>query len=410
MVLPAHPMRRANWAVSFQYRDFKLLWPSTLLYFVASAMEQLALGWLIFDMTDSAFMVGAAFAVRAAPNLFLGIVSGVVADRMERRLLLRYISVGASIAAGVMALLLLTDVIQVWTVIVLTAVAGSIFVFAQTSAPAYAYDIVGPEHALNGLSLISISHLVGGLAGVLVGGALIGVWGAGAAYLAISASYLAAGIVLLWTRRSERELQFRRESVLRNLVSYIQILRQNRVLLVLMGLVSVSEVFGFTHLTLLPVFAKDVLGVGPLGLGFMYAVAQGSGLVGLAFLASLRDYRRKGLLMFVIAAAAGLVLMAFSLSSNLFFFLGILALVNVCIQSIDTLYKTLMQENVPDEQRGRAMGSWAFSIGLGPAGHLGVGGLASLLGAPGALLVNGAVLVFVSVATATGLPKIRRLR
>ena len=403
-------MRSVNWAVSFQYRDFKLLWPSTLIYYMAFGIEQLAIGWLVFDMTGSAFMVGVAFGVRSSPNFFLGILSGVVADRLERRLLLRFITLCSSITAGLMALLLLADVAQVWMVIALVGVSGSISVFAHTSTPAYAYDIAGPEHALNTLSLIAMGNQAGGLAGVLIGGTLIGVAGPGSAYLAVSVGYLVAGAVLLGIRRSERELQFRRESVLGNLIGYVQIVRQNRVLLVLMCLVSVSEVFGFTHLTLLPVFAKDVLSVGPVGLGFMYAVRQGGGLVGLALLVSLRDYRRKGLLMFVMAAAAGLGLMAFSLSSNLFFFLGVLALVNVCIQAVDALYKTLMQENVSDEQRGRAMGSWIFSIGVAPAGHLGVGGLASLLGAPGALLVNGAVLTFVSLATAIGLPNIRRLR
>ena len=368
------------------------------------------MGWLVFDMTESVFMVGVAFAVRSAPFFFLGIVSGVVADRLERRLLLRFVTLCSSITAGLMAFLLLTDVVQVWTVILLVGVSGSFFVFEQTTAPAYAYDIVGPDRALNSVSLIAMSLQVGGLAGVLIGGTLIGVGGAGSAYLAVSAAYLASGVVLLGTRRSERELQFRRESVIRNLIGYMQIVRQNRVLFVLMCLVSVTEVFGFTHTTLLPVFAEDVLGVGPVGLGFMYAVRQGGGLVGLALLASLRDYRRKGLLMFSLAAAAGLCLMGFSLSSNLFFFLGVLALVNLCIQSVDTLYKTLMQENVSDDQRGRAMGSWVFSIGLAPAGHLGIGGLASLLGAAGALLVNGAALTFVSLATATSLPDIRRIR
>ena len=368
------------------------------------------MGWLVFDLTGSAFMVGVVFAVRSAPGFFLGALSGVVADRLERRLLLRFITLCSSIVAGLTALLLLTDAAQVWTVIALVGVSGGFFVFAQTIAPAYAYDIVGPGHALNCLSLIAMSNQAGGLAGVLIGGALIGVVGPGSAYLAVSVSYLVSGVVLLGTRRSERELRFRRESVLRNLVGYVQIVRQNRVLLVLMCLVSVSEVFGFTHATLLPVFAKEVLGVGPLGLGFMYAVRQGSGLVGLALLASLSDYRRKGLLMFVLTAAAGLALMTLSLSSNLFFFLAALALVNVFLKSAEALWKTLMQDNVSDEQRGRAMGSYVFSIGVAPAGHLGVGGLASLLGAPGALLVNGAVLTFVSLATAIGLPNIRRLR
>ncbi len=127
-------------------------------------------------------------------------------------------------------------------------------------------------------------------------------------------------------------------------------------------------------------------------------------------MASLSDYRRKGLLMFIIAGAFGVGLMAFSLSANLFFFLLVLAVVNACAMSVDTLYKTLMQENVPNEQRGRAMGSWVLSIGMAPVGHLGVGGLASFLGAPGALLVNGAVLTVVSLTAVVGLPRIRRLQ
>jgi hypothetical protein len=179
--------------------------------------------------------------------------------------------------------------------------------------------------------------------------------------------------------------------------------------MILMCLTSITEVLGFTHMTLLPVFAKDVLHVGPVGLGYLTAVRQAGGLMGLALLANLRDYRRKGLLMFIIAGAFGVGLMGFSVSSALVYFIIVLAAVNACAMSVDTLYKTLMQANVSDEQRGRAMGSWVLSIGVAPVGHLGVGGLASALGAQGALLLNGAILTGVSVAAALKLPKIRGL-
>ena len=90
-------------------------------------------------------------------------------------------------------------------------------------------------------------------------------------------------------------------------------------------------------MTLLPGFAKEVLFVGPVGLGVMTAVRQGGDLIGLALLASLGDYRRKGMLMFVIAGTFGLGLMAFSVSSNLLVFLAILAEVNACAMAVDTL-------------------------------------------------------------------------
>jgi MFS family permease len=373
-------------------------------------MEQLALGWLVFDLTGSAFMVGVAFAARQAPYFFLGILSGAMTDWLERRLFLRFIGLGASIGAGLMALLLLSDLAQVWSIIAMVALTGGIFMFKQTTTLAYSYDIVGPDHALNGLSLIAMSDQAGHIFGAIIAGALIAALGPGWAWVAISSSYLAAAAVLLAVGKQGRVFQPRREPLLRNVMSYIQIFGQNRVLLVLMCLTSVTEVLGFTHGTLLPVFAREVLSVGPLGLGLINAVRQSGGLFGLALLASLRDYRRKGLLVFIAAAGCGAGLMAFSLSSNLVFFLIVLALTNVAIQSADTLYKTLMQENVPDEQRGRAMGSHVFSLGLAPAGHLGVGGLAGFMGAPGALLVNGAVLLFVNLSAAIGLPKMRRLQ
>lgn len=410
MALLARLTGNAAWAASLQYRDFRFLCASTLFYSLGSGMEHVAIGWLVFDMTGSAFMVGVAFAARMAPFFFLGMVSGAVADWLDRRLFLRFSTLAGSVVAGVMALLLLWGGAQVWSVIALVTAGGCVFAFTLTTRQAYTYDIVGPEHSLNGLSLGAMAMQTGGIAGSIISGILIDAVGPGWQYVAVGATYTASALILLAIGKTDQAEGFQREPVLRNLAGYVRLIGQNRVLLVLMCLASITEVFGFTHMTLLPVFAKDVLGVGPMGLGFMTSVRQAGGLIGLFFLASLREYRRKGLLMFIMAAAFGVGLMAFSLSANLFFFLMVLAVVNACAMSADTLYKTLMQENVPNEQRGRAMGSWVLSIGMAPVGHLGIGGLASFLGAPGALLVNGAVLTFVSLTAAVGLPRIRRLR
>ena len=156
-----------------------------------------------------------------------------------------------------------------------------------------------------------------------------------------------------------------------------------------MLLTAVTEVLGFTHMTLLPVFAKEVVHVGPTGLGVMTAARQTGGLLGLGLLAGLGTYRKKGLMMFATAIGFGGGLMAFSLSGNIYAFLVVLLFVNACAMAVDTLYKTLMQGLVSDEERGRAMGSWVLSIGFAPVGHVGVGALASVVGAQRALLING---------------------
>jgi len=344
-----------------------------------------------------------------APFFFLGIVSGAVADRVDRRLFLRLIVFAGVIIAGLMALVLMTTREDVWPIIALAAAMGCVWAFLMTLKQSYTYDIVGPQHALNGLSLNAMSQRFGGVFGSLISGLLIAAIGVGEQYIVVAASYLAAFAVLFGMRDVGQAAPKAREPVLANLVGYVRAMRENRTLMVLMFLTATTEIFGFTHQSLLPVFAKDVLGVGAVGLGIMTAIRQAGGMVGLLLLANLGDFRRKGLFMFIFAGGFGLGQMAFSLSPNIFVFVAVLAFVNACASVVDTLYKTLMQANVPNEQRGRAMGSWVLSIGLAPAGHLSVGALAGAFGAPTALLINGGILTFVSLTSAVGMPRLRRL-
>ena len=218
--------------------------------------------------------------------------------------------------------------------------------------------MVGPEHALNGLALSAMSKRIGGIVGAIIAGIIISTVSIGGQYLAISASYLAAVVVMLALRDIGQAAPTQRGSVLDNLVGYIQVLRENRTLRTLMFLTAMTEVFGFTHQSLLPVFARDVLQVGAMGLGFMWAVRQAGGMIALLLLANFGNVNRKGLIMFAAALGFGLGQMAFSLTTNIVVFLVTLAFINACASTADTLYKMLMQSNVSNEERGRAMCTW----------------------------------------------------
>ena len=398
-----------NWAASLHFRDFRLLWLSTALYSLATGMEQVSVGWLIFELTGSELMVGVGAAARTAPFFLFGLLSGAIADRWERRTLLRIGSAGASVVALAMALLLLRGLDNVWVVIVLVAVLGSTFAFILTVRQTYTYDIVGREYALNGLALGAMAMQGGGIAGSLVSGAVIEAVGPGWQFMAASVCYLSSAVATLAISNPGRSLRPTAVSVLKNLTGYIRLLRNYRLLLGLMVLTAATEVFGFTHMTLFPVFAKEVLQVGPTGLGVMTAGRQAGGLLGLWLLAALSSVRKKGLMMFATALGFGAGLMAFSATGDIYSFLGVLLFVNACAMAADTLYKTMMQELVSDEERGRAMGSWVLSIGFAPVGHVGIGALAGAVGAPRALLINGAALATISVVAAIALPRIRRL-
>ena len=409
MALLSHLSGNAAWAASFRYRDFRFLWLSTVVQSVGMGMEFVALGWLVLDLTNSPLLVGVASAARMAPFFFLGLVSGAVADRVDRRVFVRWVTVAGAAIAGLTALVLYLGYGHVWPIIVLTTAMGCVWAFNLTLRQAYTYDIVGPEAALNGMSLSALSQRLGGVAGALMAGGIIALAGIDNQYTAIGACYILSAAILLQTREAGQAAARTPQSVLQNLAGYVDIIRTNRVLLTLMILAAITEIFGFTHQSLLPVFARDDLGVGSVGLGIMSAFRQGGGLIGLMLLAGLGDFRHKGLLIFLVAGGFGVGEMAFSLGGGFVWFVAVLLLINACASAVDTLYKTLMQENVPNEQRGRAMGSWVLSIGVAPLGHVGVGALAGAVGAPGALLINGAVLLGVSISTGLGLRRIRRL-
>ena len=407
MALPANEY--PTWAASFRFRDFRLLCGSTVIYALGQGMEMVALGWLVFDITNSPFLVGVAYAANMAPLSILGILSGAISDRLDRRVLYRFISLSAGVVASTMALILLAGVAQVSHIIVLAVAAGGVFAFNQSIRAAYTYDIVGPGRALSGLSLIMIGQRVGHLTGALLAGLVISIFGAGIQYAVISAVYVAAFAILLGTRGAGHVAPRRRETVLQNLAGYIELIRRNRTLLSLMLLTVAVESLGWTHDSLLPVFAKDVLGVDAVGLGIMAAGGQVGGILGLALLAGLGDHRRKGLLTFLAIIAFGLGLMFLAPAPNLLSILAVLAAVNAIGSTLDVVLGTLMQNSVSNEQRGRAMGSYVLGMGVAPLGHLEVGWVAGLLGAPSAVLINGGVLVLVGLASAIGLPRIRRL-
>ncbi len=399
-----------KWARSFAFPNFRLLWASVLLQSAGMGMNVVVTGWLVFDVTGSPFFVGVSSALAMAPSFFLGLVSGAVADRVDRAMLMRVVTVAAAAVSAAMGAALITDAARLWHILALTAAGGCVSAFIMTTRQSLTYDIVGRELALNGMSLNSVSMQIGIVFGSLLSGVIVSSFGAGAQFLFIGLVFIASAGFLLFARASSsRRRDAPRESALRILLEYVGIMRRNRVLVTLMALVAVTELFGFAHMSLLPVIAKDVLGLGAFGLGALAALRQVGGIAGLVGLSALGSFRRKGMLMFAVMAVFGVSLMSLLASTEVAYYAAMLSLATACAMAVDTLCMTLMQENVADEQRGRAMGAWTLSIGVAPIGHLGLGGLAGYVGAPIALFASGSALVAASLATAVGLPGIRRL-
>ena len=392
----------------WRHRDARCLNLGVFFHTVSMVGEQVVLGWYILELTDSALMVGVALGLRNLPLLLAGIPAGVVADRGDRVKLLQMSGIVMALVTTTLGFLVALGVAGVWPVLTLTFITGCARALHQTARQSYAHDIAGPGGLVHALAAVAFTSRVGGLVGSLLTGFLIARGGTAVAYLAVATGYLASAVAMLPARSNERP-NGAASSVSDDVFDFLGTIRRDRVLLHLMSLTAIAEVLGFSHQALLPSLARDVLRVGPEGLGVMTAARQVGGLIGIALTSTLGAARSLGPLFLAVLMAFGAALISLGLADTFFLVVLILVGTNALGAVTDVLAQTLIQLTVPSDRRGRAGGAWVVAIGMAPLGQFQIGALASLFGVGAALGVNGLALMAVGAAAALLVPKLRKL-
>jgi MFS family permease len=391
-------------ARAFRQLALGVLWNS-----VGTVGEQVVLGWLTLELTDSPLMVGIALGMRMAPLLIIGIPAGVIADRADRHRLLRTTSGLMAAATAVLGLLALFHVVAVWHLLLLTFAAGCVRAVNQTARQSYAHDLVGAGELVNGFALLGLGMRMGGLMGSLATGALIGWLGSGVAYLAVAAGYLASALVMRRAAAGQPSTAPSAETAWQNALHFLAAVRHHRVLPLLMVITAAAEIFGFSHQALLPSLARDVLEVGPEGLGTMTAARSVGGILGIAFVSGLGQVRGNGALFLAVLLVFGASQAALGFAPGFAAVVLILVVVNALGAAADILSQSLIQLAVPSGLRGRAGGAWVVAVGTAPLGQIQIGALASLVGVSLALALSGGALMLVAIAGALLTPRLRHL-
>jgi MFS family permease len=389
--------------------EFRRLGASILANSVGMMGENVVLGWLTLELTNSPLWVGVAFGMRMLPLFFVGVPAGALADRVSRRRLLVVTGAGQALTAATLGVLVLLGHVALAHVLLLTLAAGTLRGVEHAARQSYTHDVVGGGALVAGMAVLGVAMRAGWLVGSLGVGAVIARWGSGAAYLAVAGGFLAGALPLLAAAGPEPAAPPAPGSLWGSVLEFAAATRRDRTLVVLMLLTAGAEILGFSHQALLPSLARDVLHAGPEGLGVLAAARSVGGIVGLAAASA----RRGGGAFFVgvlLAFGAGLVVLAGA--PYLVGFAGVVAVI-VAVNAIGALAdlhaQSLLQLSAPPHLRGRAGGAWVVAIGLAPLGQLQIGAVASLFGVGIAFGASGLALCTLAGATALLFPRLRRL-
>ena len=396
---------------SFHYRDFRLLWSGQLVMSIGMWLQQIGVLWFALTLTGSPIVVSLAFGMYFFPSFFLGPFSGTIADRVDRKKLLMTVQSLDLVASLLLAVVVITGVAQVWSLLAILALSGVAKSFMMPTLQPLIFEIVGPQDVQNGISLLTVAfRIVGGL-GAVAAGILIEVFGTGGAFVAATISYALGLLVISLISYQRVGGEVADTSVVANLVEGLRLFSGSTVLITLLGLSMVYEAFGFTPLALLPVFADEgVLGVGAFGLGLMNGAIGFGGMIGAIALASLGQFRSKGWLLLGSLILVGVFFVLFSQSKV--FALSVIWMGGeglVASAYHVTLFVLLLQ-SVPDEMRGRVIGVWGISLGAGPPFAVLLGYLAQRVGPEFAAGVSGVIVTVVVILVAVAIPQVRRIQ
>lgn len=396
---------------SLQYRNYRLFFTGQTLSLIGTWIQRIALPWLVYRLTGSAFLLGVVGFAGQIPTFLLAPFAGVLADRWSRYHILIATQILAMIQALVLASLFFTGAIEVWHIILLGVFLGFVNAFDMPARQSFVVEMVENREDLgNAIALNSSMVNSARLLGPSIAGVLIAATSEGTCFLLNGLSYLFVIASLLMMKVTPRKVKTLDTQVLQGLkegFSYAFGFAPIRSIILLLGLVSLM---GMPYAVLMPVFAKEILHGDSHTFGFLMGASGIGALTGALCLASRKSVLGLGKIIPLSAAIFGFGLIAFSLSR-----LFLLSLILMLISGLGMIMQmaasnTIIQTIVDDDKRGRVMSFYMMAfIGTAPFGSLLAGGLASSLGAPNTLMIGGVSCILGAVTFARKLPDLRKM-
>jgi len=373
-------------------------------------VQQVTLGWLLYDLTGNSMLLGALNGLRALPFLVTGPLAGVAADRMDRRRLLLRTQWILIITALLMGALVASPFLHVWHIFLFTLITGVAWTITEPVRMSMIPSVVPKENLANAVALNSGGFNLMKVIGPALGGALIAWFGPAENFYVQAIAYSGVLAMVYWMHIPPHHAESKRRSALVNLKEGFAYVWSTPAVLALMTLAYVPRIFAVPYQTLMPVFQKDVLQTGPEGLGLLMAAPGVGAVIAVLTLASLGSrIQRQGLLLVGSIVVLGALLVIFSQITWFPLALFMLVLVGIFQMFFLASTATMLQMIVPDKLRGRVLSLYMLDRGFMPLGALFAGTTAHFIGAPLTVALMGAIVIILTVIVAWLVPAIRTL-
>jgi MFS family permease len=403
--------------VALQHRNFRLIWMGLLLSFTGSFMQNAAILWhvsLLVAPERKALALGLVGLVRIVPIVAFSLLSGVLADALDRRRLMLATNLAAAGVALALALLTIRGLTAVWPIYALAAIGASVGAFDLPARQALVPTLVPREHLPNAIALNSIMLQLASVAGPSLGGLFIAAGGVASAYVVNGLSFVFVIAALLMMRdvparvdrssgRDDMSMQAAVEGL--RFVFGSPLIRSTMLLDFLVT-------FFASATALLPIYAQDILRVGPTGYGWLFAAPSLGALVTSAAMVSLTDrIERRGVVLLWAVVGHGLATIMFGVSTGFWLAFTGLALTGATDTVSMVIRNVVRQLETPDRLRGRMTGvNMVFFTGGPQLGELEAGLVANWRGAPFSVVSGGIGCLVATAWIAAVTPGLRRYR
>ncbi len=393
---------------ALRYRDFRLLWFGQMVSITGNQMELVALNWHIYLLTRSPIALGIIGLVRVIPIIIFSLIGGSIADSHNRRKTLLITQSISALLALFLALFTFQGNMTPEIIYIITALSAAVKAIDTPSRQAFVPSLVKKEHLINAVSLNLIMFQTASIAGPALAGFIIAELSLGNVYLFNAFSFLAVIVGLLFMHASG-EIEGKKTIVSRQSIKEGLQFAFSKPIIWSTMLLDFFSTFFSSATALLPIFAADILRVGPQGLGVLYsAPAIGAVVAGFA-VAHIGNFGRQGKMLLIAVFLYGLGTILFGFSKN--FSLSLIALFIVGAgDSVSTVIRhTIRQVVTPDSMRGRIISlNMIFFQGGPQLGEFEAGLVAALIGAPMSVITGGFATLFVVIIMAKLVPTLRQ--